>query len=230
MVYNGLVSADVGTDETELAGLKAALGTPRRESVTLRVASLFSAVESRSDRVAEVVFAIRRPNGRLLLQTKASYPPGVYRLPSGSITVGETVLAALWREVAEETSLQATLLRFLAVVSYVIVTPEGEPEGLPASTFTSYMFLLQETGGELCTADEHEGVTGFREAEPADLPAVADQLEALATSPDATMRSWGDWGRFRAVAHRLVWEILCTEDAPTANPGSPEVAVHSSTE
>jgi NAD+ diphosphatase len=232
MVYNALVNAQAGIEETELAGLEAALGPPQRESVTLRVAGMFSAVESRPERVAEVVFAIRRPNGRLLLQTKAFYPPGAYRLPSGSITAGEPVLAALWREVAEETSLPVRLLRFLAVVSYVIVTPEDDPDGPPASTFTftSYIFLLQETGGELRTVDENEGVTGFREVEAWELPGVADQLEALATSSDAEMRSWGDWGRFRAVAHRLVWEILRTEETPMADGDPPAVALDATTQ
>ena len=221
IVYNAPVSAQAGMDETGLIGTGANWGTPRREAVDLRVASLFSAAEARPERVAEVVFVIRRPNGRLLLQTKAFYPPGAYRLPSGSITAGEPVLAALWREVAEETSLQVTLLRFLAVISYGIVTPESESAGPLTRTFTSYVFLLQETGGELCTADEDERVAGFREVETSELPGVADRLEALAASADPRLRSWGDWGRFRAVAHRLVWEILRTEEAPVADGGPP---------
>ena len=230
MVYNAPVSSQAGMDETGLTGLEAALGTPRREAVLLRVAGMFSAVEARPERVAEVVFVILRPNGRVLLQTKAFYPPGAYRLPSGSVTAGEPVLVALWREVAEETSLHVTLLRFLVVVSYVIVMPESDPAGSPTPTFTSYVFLLQETGGELCTADEDEGVMGFREVEPAELPGVADRLGALATSLDAGMCSWGDWGRFRAVAHRLVWEILRTGEAPMADSGPPAVAVSSTAE
>ena len=221
IVYNAPVSAQTGMNETDLAGPDATLGTPRREAVALRVASLFSAVQARPERVAEVVFVIRRPNGRLLLQTKAFYPPGAYRLPSGSITAGEPVLAALWREVAEETSLQVTMLRFLAVISYAIITPESDPAGPLARTFTSYVFLLQETGGELCTADEDERVVGFREIEAWELPGVADRLEALAASADPGLRSWGDWGRFRAVAHRVVWEILRTGEKPMADSGPP---------
>ena len=184
-----------------------ALGTPRREAVTLRVSRLFSAVESRPDRVAEVVFAIRRPNGLLLLQTKSFYPPGAYRLPSGSIMAGEPVLAALWREVAEETSLQADLLRYLGRYHLRRSSWTDGGGGRPqAHAFTSYVFLLQETGGELFTADEDERVAGFREIEPRELPDVADGLEALADSPDPTLRSWGDWGRFRAIVHRVVWD------------------------
>ena len=221
MVYNAPVSARAAVDEIGLTGLEPALGTPRREAVALRVARMFSAVQARPERVAEVVFVIRRPNGRLLLQTKAFYPPGAYRLPSGGITAGEPVLAALWREVAEESSLQVTMLRFLAVISYAIVTPESDPAGPLPRTFTSYVFLLQETGGELCTADEDERVVGFREIEVWELPGVADRLEALAASADLRLRSWGDWGRFRAVAHRVVWEILRTGEEPMADSGPP---------
>jgi 8-oxo-dGTP pyrophosphatase MutT (NUDIX family) len=223
MVYNALVIAQTGLDETGLTGPGATWGTPRRVSADLRVAALFSAVEASPERAAEVVFAIRRPNGRFLLQTKAFYPTGVYRLPSGSIAVGEPVLAALRREVAEETSLQVTLLRFLAVISYAIVSyaivaADSDPAAPALHGFTSYLFLLQETGGELCTADEGERVTGFREIEPGELAGVADRLEALAASPDPGLRSWGDWGRFRAVAHRVAWEILRDGEPP----GQPE--------
>ncbi len=212
MVYNAPVNVQAGLDEVNLDGLNGGLGTPRREAVTLRVSRLFSAVETRPDRVAEVVFAIRRPNGLLLLQTKSFYPAGVYRLPSGSVMAGEPVLAALRREVAEETSLQTDLLRWLAVITYDIVAPDGGKAERAAGTFTSYVFLLQETGGELFAADEDEDVAGFREIEARELPGVAAGLEALAESPDSTLRSWGDWGRFRAIVHRVVWDILQAED------------------
>jgi NAD+ diphosphatase len=219
MVYNAQVSAQEQIDETGLTGDGAAWGRPRRVTVALRLSSLFDAVEARPERVAEVVFAIRRPNDRLLLQTKTFYPPGVYRLPSGSIKSGETVLTALWREVAEETSLHATLSRFLAVVSYTIVEPDHGQAAPLERAFTSYLFLLRETGGELRAADESERVAGFREIETWELPTAADQLESLATSPDPALSDWGDWGRFRAVAHRVVWETLQTEKAPPVEAG-----------
>ena len=86
MVYNALV-------QLEIDHLAARYGAPRQVAVTLPVTQLgFSAILSRSDRVAEVVFAIQRPNGRLITQTKFTYPPGVYRLPSGSISQGEGIL------------------------------------------------------------------------------------------------------------------------------------------
>ncbi len=225
MVYNAPMSAQAVQDETDLAGPDAVLGTPRRLTMLLRVSRLFSAVQARPDRVAEVVFAIRRPNGRLLLQTKTFYPPGAYRLPSGSIMAGEPVLAALRREVTEETSLQVTLLRYLAVVTYDIVVADGDPAETRPPTFTSYAFLVQETGGELCTADRDERVAGFREIETGELAGVAEGLEALADSPNPTVRSWGDWGRFRAIVHRLVWEILCADGEPPAGHLRPAAPV-----
>lgn len=201
----------------EIGNLAARYGAPRQVKVTVPVGNLdFSAITARPERVAEVVFAIRRPNGRLITQTKSQYPADLYRLPSGSITQGESIEAALQREVAEETSLQTEILRFLAIIRYTLVLAPA-PTDLPGfrkpgrsveRSFTSYVFLLQEVAGQLYAADADEQVAGFRESLPAELPALADALESLAGHPDPAAEDWGDWGRFRAVTHRVVWEAL----------------------
>lgn len=188
--------------EDEIAALRARYGRPREVQVTLRVANLFSAINARPTRVAEVVLVIQRPDGRLLTLSKAMYPPGIYRLPSGSVNQGEGIEAALWREVAEETGLQTEIARFLAIIHYRLLTPEGE------RTFVSYIFLLRETGGELQTTDQEEQVSAVREIEWQELPALAKTLEAIKEHPDPEIARWGDWGRFRAIAHRVVWEEL----------------------
>lgn len=203
MVYNARVSTPLLQTDPEIASLSARYGEPCRLHVALSVGTLFSAVNVRPERTAEVVFAIVRPSGRLLVHTKAFYPPGAFRLPSGSIQAGEPVEAALRREVAEETSLQVEVVRFLAVVSYDLKLPQDA-----VRQFTSYVFLLREVGGSLTAADENERVAGFREILPSELPALAQKLESLASSPKREIRSWGDWGRFRAVAHRVVWDAL----------------------
>ena len=191
----------------EVAALCARYGAPRLVDVTLPMSNVnFSAVQVRADRVAEVVFAIQRPNGRLITQTKATYPREVYRLPSGGIRQGETIEAALHREVAEETSLQAEVQRFLAIIHYTLTTARESRQ------FTSYAFLLRETGGLLCVADEQEHVTGFHEIRPDDLPDLAGALETLAGDPDPGADAWADWGRFRAVAHRVVAAQLAGDD------------------
>src|SRR5690606_6509524 len=68
----------------------------------------------------EVALLILRPGGKLLLHTKRFYPPGIFRIPTGSIELGERVWDALWREMREETGLKADLLRFLAVVTTAV--------------------------------------------------------------------------------------------------------------
>jgi len=188
--------------EDEIAALSARYGRPKEVQVTLQVANLFSAINTRPARVAEVIFAIQRPDGRLLALSKAMYPSGIYRLPSGSVKQGEGIEAALWREVAEETGLQTEIARFLAVVRYRLLSPQGE------RTFTSYIFLLRETGGKLQTTDQEEQVSGMREIWWHELPALAKALETLGDHPDPEVARWGDWGRFRAIAHHVVWEAL----------------------
>lgn len=192
----------------EIASLAARFGEPRRYSFHLDVQRLFDAVDTRPDRVSEVLFAIQRPDGRLLLHTKSFYPPGAWRLPSGSMEAGEGIEAALLREAAEETSLQVTIARFLAILDYSIVAPGG------ARDFRTYAFLLREEGGQLAPKDLKEGVAAFREVRPAELPGVAEALESLARADDALSRQWADWGRFRAIAHRVVWEALNTGPYP----------------
>ncbi len=76
------------------------------------------------------------------------------------------------REVAEETSLQTEILRFLAVIHYTLILNTTAER----RTFASYVFLLREVAGQLYAADADEQVAGFRESLPAELPARADSL------------------------------------------------------
>ncbi len=58
-------------------------------------------------RRAEVCYVLYRaePRNGLLLHTKADYPAGCFRLPTGGVKPGEDVVGSLEREVFEETSL-----------------------------------------------------------------------------------------------------------------------------
>jgi ADP-ribose pyrophosphatase YjhB (NUDIX family) len=169
------------------------------------------ALWTRRNRLREVCMVIRRPSGRLLTFTKAFYPPGLYRLLSGGVEPGEGVLQALQRELAEETGLECTIARFLAVVEY---RSEEAPLG-PARMFT-FAFLVDERGGTLRLEDDEERLAGYGETDVAGLAAIADQLDALPDrfSPDLG-ESWREWGAFRAVVHRVV------RDALTPGPQSP---------
>lgn len=152
-------------------------------------------------RDAEVVLAAECPGGGFLLHTKREYPAGVYRLCTGGIRRGEDILEAVARELKEETGLQGEILRFLGILTSRF---EGEGQVIP---FISYVFHLRLEEGYANPEDASEGILGFRRVNLQGLNTVADELAAL----DEKGPFWGDWGRFRAGAHRLVVEAL----APT---------------
>jgi len=176
------------------AELEMRFGPLRRAQYTLSVGKrVFEDFRCRE----EVVLVIRRPSGRFLLHTKGFYPPGVFRLPSGSIREGESVLEALFREVHEETGLEVEIERCLGVLSYELCW-----RGRRAH-FISYVFLLREVGGALEAQDTEELIAGFREVSPEELRDVAAKLRGL-------KGQWKDWGRLRALAHDLVAEeVIC---------------------
>jgi 8-oxo-dGTP pyrophosphatase MutT (NUDIX family) len=182
-------------DEVEVAALGAAYGRPRRVQCQLQIGpELFQTRFNRLDsRRGEVVLALQRPAGTLLLHSKAHYETGVYRLLSGGISCGETVLAAVHREAAEETGLRITVEKFIAVLDIAFCFG---PIALP---FPSYVFHVREAGGTL-QPDLRE-ISSLLEVGPAELPQIAATLHDL-QGPRA------DWGRWRAIAHELVAESL----------------------
>ena len=186
----------------ELTQLAQRYGEPLVRTVDLDTSNQFDPL-NKSDRYGEVCMVIRRPNGHLLTMKKIHYPPKAYRLLTGGINHGESILAALQREVYEETGLQAEVECFLAAVAYR-TTSTGE-----VPCFYTFAFLLNEVGGMLGSIDEDEQVEAFQEILPAQLPALADYLEHLKIHDSAeTASNWGEWGRFRAVIHRLVSQML----------------------
>ena len=198
---------DATQPETE--ELAARFGRPLRWEVRIENDGSFDPL-AKPDRSGEVCMVVRRPNGKLLTAIKTFYPPGAFRLLTGGIHHGETVLDALLRETAEETGLRIAVRRFLAVVTY---RPQLTQAKYRAG-FATFAFLLDEIGGALECADPGERLESFREIDVDELPALADFLDALAATPSAEIGGrWRDWGRFRAVIHRAVWQAL-HEGAP----------------
>jgi hypothetical protein len=79
--------------------------------------------------------------------------------------------------------------------------------------FATFAFLLDETGGILQAQDAGEQIGAFRELAVADLPALAETLDhAPDTRDQAIDGSWRDWGRFRAVAHRVIYAALANKE------------------
>ena len=191
--------------DQEVAELAARYGEPRRVDATIND-GFFDPIHN-PDRVGEVCMIVRRPNRKVLLSIKTLYPRGAYRLPTGGIHHGEGIFDALVRETLEETGLETTIRRFLAAIAY---RPLSSPDGPPI--FHTFAFLLDEVGGMLEARDREERIEEYREVDPAELPAVADGLERVTSMHSVDIGGdWADWGRFRAVAHRVVHEALAKE-------------------
>jgi ADP-ribose pyrophosphatase YjhB (NUDIX family) len=187
--------------EREIAELATQFGEPRRLEVTIRPS--FDPVQKR-DRSAEVCMVVRRRNGKVLLSIKTFYPRGAHRLPTGGIHHGERIFDALTRETEEETGLETEVSRFLAAIAY---RSTSAPVGSPI--FHTFAFLLDEVGGTLETRDKKEQIEEWIEVEPSALGDVADRLEGVTSAQsDDIHGDWSDWGRFRAIVHRVVHEEL----------------------
>jgi NAD+ diphosphatase len=190
----------------EIDALAAAHGPTRR--VRAPIPTNFADPLARRDRVGEVCMVIRRPDGKILVSTKTFYPPGAYRLLTGGIAPDERIADALSRETHEETGLDTRLLRFLAHIEYFDVGDKGRGGAARMAVFHTLAFLLEEIGGTLGSLDPHEEILDFREISREELPRIAARLERLDAPSERIGGNWGDWGRFRAVVHRVVAESL----------------------
>ncbi len=177
-------------DEGEVAAMAARWGEPAREAVTLSVGGAFwEAWGARwPGRHREVMFLLPRPGG-LLLHRKAHYPTEGWRLLTGGVEAGELVSEAVAREPVEEVGLALPVRRYVALLTYDLVC-EGEH-----FRCATHVFLLAWSDAPLQPQDDEIAAT--RTVPLAGLAEVAAQLEAM-PSP------WHDWGRFRAIAHRVV--------------------------
>jgi 8-oxo-dGTP pyrophosphatase MutT (NUDIX family) len=190
------------TTQDELEQLAQRYGRPLVRDVALNVQKMFDPL-NRTDRFGEVCMVVRRPDGNLLTMKKTFYPQGAFRLLTGGINYGERILEALLRETREETNLEVSITRFLAAVGYHVGGEDSTP------VFYTFAFLLDELSGTLGVVDEGERVEAFREVKPSDLPNMANYLDGIGADYSGEIDGdWSDWGRFRAVIHRVVWEAV----------------------
>jgi 8-oxo-dGTP pyrophosphatase MutT (NUDIX family) len=193
------LSADARREITELGRR---YGEPRVIDATIHDG--FADPIRRKDRYGEVLMAVRRPNGKLLVAIKTFYPRGAYRLPTGGIHHGEPIHDALLRETKEETGLETAVRRFLATIAY---RGRSSPNAPPL--FHTFAFLLDELSGTLGALDTDEQIEDWREMSPHEVRGQAAVLEGLTTEGKRSIGgSWADWGRFRAIAHRAVADTL----------------------
>jgi 8-oxo-dGTP diphosphatase len=93
-------------------------------------------------------------DGQVLLVRRRNPPfAGQYALPGGFVDCGETVEAAVVREVREETGLQTRIERLLGVYS----DPSRDPRGHTVSV----TYLLRREGGTLAGADDADDAGFF---------------------------------------------------------------------
>lgn len=162
-------------------------------------------------RRAEICYVMHRgdPAEGVLLHIKTFYPEGAYRLPTGGVHIGETVLDTLAREIFEETGLtigagenDVQVERLLGVLVYDL-----RHAVLGATPFATYHFLVRmPPGATLTPQDPDESIGGWLWRPAPELLAVAETLDAVYLRS----QQWADWGRFRALSHRFVAERLAT--------------------
>ncbi len=153
------------------------------------------------DRVGEVCMVIRQADGRLLTAAKTIYPPDAHRLLTGGIRPGEPVLAALEREIAEETGLATIFRQVLAVARYT--DERGQLR------FTTVACLVDAPHGTPVCHDAAEQHSHFM---PITVGALLERAAVLSqvapTFQSASPNDWVAWGHFRAIIHRAVWMAL----------------------
>ncbi len=213
MVENQL-ALQQAVEPSELAQLEAQWGAVVKRHCRLEVDDPFLTGDHQmlvSDgRRAEICYVMHRgnPADGLLLHIKTIYPAGAYRLPTGGIQQGEAVHMTLAREITEETGLvvgsrahEVKVRRFLGLLSYQLAH-----RALAASfEFATYFFLVEmPVDGVLAPQDATEMIAGWRWCPAAELTRVAGLLDGIGVQDPV----WADWGRYRALGHWFVADLL----------------------
>jgi ADP-ribose pyrophosphatase YjhB (NUDIX family) len=132
----------------------------------------------RNGRAHDVTLFISKKD-KIAVIRKPSYPPGVYRPPSGGVERGEDFETGARREAYEETGLEIQLQKYLLRV-YVDFSFEGE-----TVFWTSHVFTAQAMGGHLQPVDTKE-IAGARWASFNELK--TNLLKALQQSESAGLK------------------------------------------
>ena len=111
-----------------------------------------------------VAAVVRDGEGKILLQRRSDN--GLWGLPGGSVEIGESVTAAVVREVREETGLSVRVDRLIGVYSDPGFQVVRYPDGTVVH-YVSSLFSCTILGGCLETCDETLALQFF---DPAGLP------------------------------------------------------------
>ncbi len=203
-------SYNLCVESHELAALRDRFGPVPHEQVTMTVDSPFlngdGQLLTTRNRRAEICYIMHRGNPReaVLLHRKTYYPANAWRLPTGGIERGESVLDTLAREIEEETSFQiekgpnpVRIEAFLGVLSYEMFHQTEQR----THTFATWHFLVSAPpNAQPVTLDPDEHLDGWDWRSIDEMGTVADELEQI-TARDS---QWYHWGRYRALSHRFV--------------------------
>lgn len=113
-------------------------------------------------------------SGERILLVQRSRPPfvGHWSLPGGGIELGESVEAAVVREVAEETGLQVAVTRFLGYADGI----EHDEQGKVRRHYVILYAEAMPTGGELKPGDDAADAEWLTVAEARQRP-LTDSVE-----------------------------------------------------
>jgi 8-oxo-dGTP pyrophosphatase MutT (NUDIX family) len=127
------------------------------------------------NRVCVVGALIVNPEGRVFVQQRAPHNyflPGCWDIVGGHVEPGETLIAALAREIQEETGWQ------LQEVTRLVATVDWEMAGIESSTLKREFDFLAVVSGNLAQPQlEWDKVTAYRWISPDEVELVQENRE-----------------------------------------------------
>lgn len=128
------------------------------------------------DRPFVSVGALVIDNGRALLIRRGKQPlKGEWSVPGGAVEVGETLAAAVKRELREETGLEAEVGEVIGVFDRIYPDADGRTE----YHYVLVDFLCHRSGGDAKPAGDVDAAEWFSRAQVEALEPIQPFLKAL---------------------------------------------------
>ena len=131
-------------------------GQPQTAEITIPVSEdeyEFIKATQKNGRRHDTTFYIVK-DGRIVVNAKHNYPPGLYRAPSGGLAPGESIEEGLKREALEETGCEVIIERFLLETQVSFVCKSGG--ATRPIEWNSYVFQAAYAGGDFEFTDKRE--------------------------------------------------------------------------
>ncbi len=178
----------------EIARMERLYGRPAEDRVAFEMARKDWGILRGSQvdgRAHDVTVYVRRGD-EVAVIAKHSYPPGIYRAPSGGILPAESMEEGIAREMMEELGVEIVLRRYL-----LRETADFSHAGTMVR-WTTHVFTADPLATDLAPRDHKE----IREARWISMDELTGRIgDALAASPSAGLR-------YRGYLHRRVVEEL----------------------